>query len=475
MTTGYLPPAEDKKLYQLGASPLPQEILEPDGDWTKFSPKFEPQRKRFETFNCCSFNTIDCIQRLLQRLGDNTNWSDRFTGITAGTSAQGNSPTIVAEAIRKNGLIPEDMMPFSDDLENIDDYYSWDIEKGACITEGKNWLNNWEFGYEQVPCNPESMMTALRYSPLGCAVYAWEEQNGLYVSDMPANHWSCVVTSYEKNKYWLVDDSYLQDGTNLKKLAWDFKFDFVLRYHIDKKKEKEQLTIMQNILSLIQKIISIIMNEPKPMPTPEIKPEPIAEPVVAPVTPPKYDWSNREACRHSLRVIADEEKLPVYLKNQLCETVRFESGFNPKAININKDKSKDCGLCQLSEKFYLKYNNMTCQQAIDDPERCVRIMARAFKAGRARDWVAWQKLYLKSMNRKYGFASSSVNNQNLSLTIKGLIPLIVAIAGLFKFQVTGTDLETLVDILVMVISGIITSWGIIRKFKVKTDNTIDAY
>ena len=33
---------------------------------------------------------------------------------------------------------------------------------------------------------------------------------------------------------------------------------------------------------------------------------------------------------------------------------------------------------------------MTPEEALNDPEKCVRVMARAFKRGRAIDWIAYR-------------------------------------------------------------------------------------
>ena len=143
--------------------------------------------------------------------------------------------------------------------------------------------------------------------------------------------------------------------------------------------------------------MGVIMEKKIPLEKPVESP--YVPPTINPLKPellvPKYDWSSRDKARHSVRVICDEEGLSVAMKNELCLTVQGESDFNPRAFNKNTDGSDDCGIAQLNTKWYLKPNNMTCEDAKNDPEKSIRIMARSFKAGRQRDWIAWRKLFEK--------------------------------------------------------------------------------
>lgn len=174
------------------------------------------------------------------------NFSDRFLGIVAGTKPPGNDPHTVAEAFRNNGAIPEEMLPYSPDLQTVEEYYSFkNAEEANCKSVGNDWLTQYGFGHEWVfepmlvqsnETQQKAMMEALQYSPLGVAVYAWtKDKNELYYRPPGAfdTHW-VVIYGYVENKYWKCFDSY--DG-GLKKLAWDFNFRFVKRFHIEKKTE----------------------------------------------------------------------------------------------------------------------------------------------------------------------------------------------------------------------------------------------
>jgi len=173
-----------------------------------------------------------------------------------------------------------------------------------------------------------------------------------------------------------------------------------------------QLSIIEKILQEIAKLIPILSflvkkveDKTKTMdePTNEEKPP---ETPKKPQEWTKYSWLTPMEARHSVRVICDEEGLNVDMKNRLCETVKCESNFDPLTVHFNVNGTRDCGIAQFSERYYLKYNNMTCEDAVSNPEKCIRIMAKAFKNGRAKDWICYRKLFcgteIRSINQRKG-------------------------------------------------------------------------
>lgn len=126
---------------------------------------------------------------------------------------------------------------------------------------------------------------------------------------------------------------------------------------------------------------------PDEVPT-EIPPE---TPKIAPVEPPKYLWDNPTNVRHSVRVICDEEGLTIGEKNVICACIHQESQFDTKAKNKNKDGSWDLGLCQYNSYWYVeKAKLITEDQAMNDPEFCVRLMIKRYRQGFLRDWVSYK-------------------------------------------------------------------------------------
>lgn len=95
--------------------------------------------------------------------------------------------------------------------------------------------------------------------------------------------------------------------------------------------------------------------------------------------------------------ICKEEKLSEQMTKDLLATIYGESGFNQWCVN---ESSKDYGICQFSIKYYLVEYKMTINEALADPEKCIRIMCKNFKVGRQSNWVAYQyraKYYQKML------------------------------------------------------------------------------
>lgn len=264
--------------YILGA--VDAQILQPSGDWTEYLPAIEYQsRSGVETLGCTVYGTLNCLEALMARLfwspqdKEPFNYSERYLGVLANLTRQGGDPHVVAETIRKQGLIPDAMLPFDESIHTWEEFHSPNPMTPLYTNIGQNWLKTYDFYHEWVPTNPESLMKALKTSPLGVAVYAWQqdETTGYYVcpSWSAPSHWT-VLYGYEKGKYWKIYDTY--DDTH-KKLAWDFAFGRAKVYHIYKKAEQETITQsilvkMKQILDYIQvQINELVKKKSKPMQT----------------------------------------------------------------------------------------------------------------------------------------------------------------------------------------------------------------
>lgn len=204
---------------KLGDSPI-----NPDANWSGFLPDVEVQNLNgIEPYACVSFTTLNCVE-ILERFtyGATDNWSDRFLATISGTKEQkGNSPQAVAEMLRKQGCVKEQELPFDSSVTTFDKFYA--PIKSALLTMALAFKAEFSFGHSYVPSNAEAMMEALTYSPLGVSVSAWyKDENGLYYrpQGMTDNHFT-VCYGYVKDKYWLIFDSYVNDGTAHKKLRWD--------------------------------------------------------------------------------------------------------------------------------------------------------------------------------------------------------------------------------------------------------------
>lgn len=148
------------------------------------------------------------------------------------------------------------------------------------------------------------------------------------------------------------------------------------------------------MLKLIEWLIAFFQrNSTPPVTVPIIEPSP--EPVM-----PTYDWSTPTAARHSLRVICDEEGLTVAQKNLMSQVIHCESGYNTKITHPNlnavgKVMSTDFGICQWNDYYHNK--EITPDEALNDPEKAVRLMCKYVKEGLIKQWVC----YSSNLYKKY--------------------------------------------------------------------------
>lgn len=260
---GFIKPEITPDNYVLGSSnSLPKVVLEADANWTAYLPSTERQNINIETFNCTGFGTLNCLEVLCRKIyGEKDNFSDRFMGIMAGTNPPGNDPQIVAEAARHEGVIPESLLPFSGD--SWQEYYSF---KGAneanCRVQGQQFLNKYSIGHEYVFNNnvPKDkklnlMREALKYSPLGIAVYAWQTNaKGEYVREGEPNHWTMAYKIDDQGHIY-VFDSY---APYYKTLSADHEIMYAKRYNLSLNPNpptNPYLPILEELVSILKDLL----------------------------------------------------------------------------------------------------------------------------------------------------------------------------------------------------------------------------
>jgi hypothetical protein len=137
--------------------------------------------------------------------------------------------------------------------------------------------------------------------------------------------------------------------------------------------------------------------------------EPISDPVEPPKTPqdatlppapaPQLLWDTTANIKHSIRVICDDEGLDLEQKNTLCATIGGESQYNTKAVRRNyyvqNGKqvlgSTDWGLCQWNDYYHGKeISGGFDGEAMNNPEKAVRLMCQYWKRGQRNLWVAYK-------------------------------------------------------------------------------------
>lgn len=284
---GFIPPEQiAPEEWVLGASNTPVfPVLKEDGNWESLLPTEERQNIRnIETYNCTGFNTLNAIEILVYKLtGKRENYSDRWVGIIAKTKAPGNDPHKVAEAIREYGLVKEESLPFSDDIKDIDEYYSFKgLTQGqidALYEEAKQWKKTYDFKHSWVftPGQPileqiNNIKIALKNSPLAVGVYAWASDNrNVYYSLGQENHWTNI---YNVSDFIKVFDSYPPFKKDIEQtLRYCKRYSVTLRTEITEEERKGLLALLQKALEwlgLIQKQVDALPKVDNPI---EVKPQ----------------------------------------------------------------------------------------------------------------------------------------------------------------------------------------------------------
>ena len=205
--------------YILGSSPVIKKEI--NTNWKDWKPEHEIQVKRyFDTVSCVSYSATDVIEYLftwalnnnqisqadVKWLKDNgyfknglINFSDRFVAILGETTKAGAYQYKVGDAIRKYGLIPQDMLPTTDDIKSFEEYIGFEITQ-EMLDLGKEFIKRFPINYEWA-----FNIDALKYAPIQvCVSYA--DGEGILCPTTKVNH--AIVAINATDDYIEVDDSY---------------------------------------------------------------------------------------------------------------------------------------------------------------------------------------------------------------------------------------------------------------------------
>jgi len=228
---GFIPPTQDDRDYQLGAV---SKVINPAGNWLAYTPLGETQSLKVDPNTCTCYALLNCIEILenfQHKLSEN--YSERGLAIPAGVRPPGADPKKVMDFARKFGFISEEYLPFSSEIETLEEYFSPDPLPQRLKNIASKWLFKRSFSYELVFApwiqtnKPRAILEAIKRSPLSVSGYAWVKEGNFYVKPQAVrdNHNFVLIDAVE-NEYFLAWDSY-PDGTSyLKKLAWNYDFGF---------------------------------------------------------------------------------------------------------------------------------------------------------------------------------------------------------------------------------------------------------
>ena len=281
---GYKPDIITDDNYVLGgAGSLGGVPLRPDRDWRPFVPK----QAEYQNTNgidpqaCTNFAVLNAAETLVKYLtGQDRNYSDRYFAKMSGTNPNngGNSIHNVCEWLRKNGDVLEAEWPMDHTIDTLEKYYS---EPPLQLQSSAKKFNiELEFNHEWVPANLDTIWNALQFSPQPLSVTAWSEVDGLYVRSGVDNH-CCTLVYAEYGKYWLILDSYPDDGQPYKKLAWNHLVGSqIKRIALRVRSQNEiqnDVSILEQISNILKKILNFLMEENKPVEPPKPQPVPLED------------------------------------------------------------------------------------------------------------------------------------------------------------------------------------------------------
>jgi len=233
---GFLEPTEEQMResseagYIFGGTGIGErEPVNESGDWSAFLSPEEQQNKIIESNACTLFGTLECVEALaFARFGERWNKSERYVGAFSGMQRSGNDPHSVANAVHNFGLIDEELMPFyaASSFEEL-----WDRNEAMKhAVDSRKFLREYSFKHDWVPNG--DIRSALHFSPLGVAVFAWKRgDDGLYyqdISDRPT-HWTTLIAATDD--HMLIRDSY---PPFIKKMRPDTQFKYIKRYDLEK-------------------------------------------------------------------------------------------------------------------------------------------------------------------------------------------------------------------------------------------------
>lgn len=255
--------AFDPNHFHLGGGFLGTAEINPNADWTNFAPTNELQAKNgIDTQACVRFGTINALEVLFSFcLKEDKNFSDRFLSIVAGASRTGDSPQNVAEAVRKIGLVDDIDLPFSDDINTLDKYYSPNPMTSSLLKKAKEFLTKYSIGHEWVyPVGHNQtideqntlIQEALKRSPVGASVSAWHSDgNGGFDQAWGENHW--VIFLKDLGGFWKVYDSY--DDT-IKRYSKKSKISMAKIYTVSKLTVDNQETFFNKFWNWVMSIVN---------------------------------------------------------------------------------------------------------------------------------------------------------------------------------------------------------------------------
>lgn len=236
-----------------GVSGSQKAVLSEIGQYLDVLPVKELQHGTYvDSMACVSFSALNCIEILFKvKYGIEVNYSDRALAKMSETTRRGNYLDKVAETIRLQGVVPDELWAFDRSSKGLMDWDLYYREIPQIVLDTRfNFLKDYEIKWEWVYNDPRE---ALKYGPLQVTIcYQGSHQavNGIIPkTNSPANH-AVTLVGYKENEYWVIFDHY---EMVVKKLAWDYTISDKLLFTLNKKVNTTPMISIPNN-SLVQEV-----------------------------------------------------------------------------------------------------------------------------------------------------------------------------------------------------------------------------
>lgn len=209
-----LGPTDDRDFVQGTATETKKIVLSPERDYTFALPKPELQYGHgFDTGSCVTFSALNTIETYVKaRYGFDWNKSDRFNAKMSNTTIFGNSFAVVAESIRKDGMVDEAEWPWTPEINTWDKYMA--PVAPEVIALGRKNASQIDLKHEWVGwggVDPELLWEALQYGPQQVSVHTWGPVvGGVYqkhplAEKTPTNHGVMLEAAGKKGERKTTD------------------------------------------------------------------------------------------------------------------------------------------------------------------------------------------------------------------------------------------------------------------------------
>lgn len=186
-------------------------------------------------------------------------FSDAFVAINSGTTPKGNSLKAPLEAIRKQGLVPKNMLPLESWM-TFNDFHNPNRITPTLKALGEEFKNRFQINYEQVA--HIHFKELLKDDLFIVGVHAWPQPTAKEYpkTDAPFNH----VVAMIRPEYYIFDNYEETKGDFIKKLAPDFSFwpdgyRIFISKDLDTKEIEQLISLWQGVVNLYKKMIDFLV------------------------------------------------------------------------------------------------------------------------------------------------------------------------------------------------------------------------